>query len=1353
MNIIEKSQLLSTDKFQETIEYWKSVFADEYTTVSIFSNSINDKGKKLKSESFSINSMQYFMLTEKCKNDISLFTYLFTTHAILVNKLTGENKFYLCMPQLTSTKKTYNKALPIPVNFNLVNTFKDLLLHNKDSITKTYQNNIYPLNELNDNLKEQVYFKNLVFFSGLHSEHHVDEIENMTEHEISLRFSKEEGVLQYNFIYNSAKYDHFSIQQIAKLFAYILSQSLDNINISLENIKLVEEIKLIATNYEKEVILENIVELFEKQVENCNGKIAVVCPTDISNIYRSLDISEPGTSLKMADFVFDKLTYQELNEKANQLANYLVKSGVQTNEIVALILNPTIVMVAGIWAILKAGGTFLPISPDTPLKRLDYMLTDSGCKILITHDYLKSQFSFFKEVIDIDNLDLSKEQKANLDVKIDNEQPAYMIYTSGTTGRPKGVVLKHENIANYTKWFCDCYKLNKYDKTALLSSYAFDLGYTSLFTAILKGGEIHIVPKDIYTSPSVLINYINNEGLTYLKLTPSLFSTIIDCPEFSSSSLKSMKNIILGGEKIRMKDVKSAYSICNDLLITNHYGPTEATIGCITHQIKRDELENNNDLIIGHPIKNTNAYVLNPNNQILPDGLPGELCISGSGLAKGYQNQALLTKEKFTVLKEYPLQRIYKTGDLARKLPDGAIEFLGRIDGQVKIRGFRVELEEIESTINKVAEISINFVLVKKDKNGNQQLVSYFVQSKDRIELSIDKLRKKLTETLPDYMIPSLFVKLETMPLTPNGKIDKKALPDPEGIIETSNKYVAPKTETEKDLANIWKDVLRIEKIGINDNFIELGGDSIIAIQVVSRARQKNIYLTPTDIFKNQTIAELAKVSNTNGLKTIAEQGLVSGEIALTPIQSWFFEEDFENKNHWNQAVMLKVKGSVEISVVEKAINALVQQHDVLRLAYTIEKGKWVQQHNERLKYQLEIVDCSNLLGEELSKSIEEHSTKIQGSLSVENGVLFKAALFKTNNDNELLVAINHLVVDGVSWRIIIEDLQKACLQQISNREIDLGLKTSSFKQWTEKLTGYANSDKLAKELTFWDEITSKLNSSLSFDYSGENTGASAKNITVKLNKKLTQQLLKEAGKAYKTEINDLLLTSLTISIEKWTGNSNVTINLEGHGREEIFIDTDISRTVGWFTTQFPVYLTLEKENSLAGKIKSIKEQLRSIPNKGIGYGILRYLHPDVSVRERLNLKKNNEIGFNYLGQFDNLQENSGFISLSNQPSGVSISNANHRVNIIDINSLISDGELVINCTYSENLHKKETIENLANSYIVELQNIVEHCLQPESKGYTPSDFPLCELSQEEIDNVLIKRENIEIKNSKKIKI
>jgi non-ribosomal peptide synthase protein (TIGR01720 family) len=583
------------------------------------------------------------------------------------------------------------------------------------------------------------------------------------------------------------------------------------------------------------------------------------------------------------------------------------------------------------------------------------------------------------------------------------------------------------------------------------------------------------------------------------------------------------------------------------------------------------------------------------------------------------------------------------------------------------------------------------------------------------------------------------------MPLTPNGKIDKKALPEPEGNIATTNEYVAPRNETEQKLEAIWTKVLGIEKIGVYDNFFELGGHSIITIQIVSRAKQENISLTPKDIFKHQTIAELAKVSSTNELKIIAEQGTVSGEIQLTPIQSWFFEEDFENKDHWNQAVMLKVKDTVDISVLENAINALVQQHDVLRLSYTIENGKWAQKHNELLKYQLEVVDCSNLSGKELSKSIAEHSSKIQGSLSIVNGVLFKAALFKTNKDNELLVAINHLVVDGVSWRIIIEDLQKACLQQMTNKEIDLGLKTSSFKQWAEKLVGYANSDKLAKELKFWNEITSKSNNSLPFDDRGENSGISANYITVKLNKKLTQQLLKEAGKAYKTEINDLLLTSLAISIEKWTRNSNIIINLEGHGREDIFIDTDISRTVGWFTSQFPVSLTLENENNIAGTIKSIKEQLRGIPNKGIGYGILRYLHPDASVREQMRLQKNNEISFNYLGQFDNLQENSGLISMSNQPYGLSVSNANHRTNIIDINSLISDGELVISFSYSKNLHKKETIENLANSYIIELQNIIEHCSQPESKGYTPSDFPLCNISQNELDEVTMENDDEEL--------
>lgn len=733
MNIIEKTQLFSTEKFQKTIKYWKDIIIEEYSAVSIFPNSANKKSKKIKSYSFNLTIKQYNMLCMICKNNISMFTYLFTIYSLLVYKIKGVKKFLFASPQLKKTNESYNKLLGIPVNFNSGETFRELLLFNKDSIGNTYKNNIYPLHEIDDlaqGFNDSSLVKNIVLFSELHCEKYIKEIEEFTEHEMSFRFVKVHDTIQCELRYNSAKYDEFAIQQICKMFSEILSQTLNNIDINIKDINSVEE-KKIPEFYIDKSKLKNIVTIFEEQVELYPNKTSVVCPTDMSNIYDKYNITQKSVSADTTSIIYNRYSYKELNEKANQLAHQLSKIGVKKNSIVALILNPSIEMMVSILAVLKAGGAFLPIDPDFPVNRINFMLSDSKSKVLITQDYLSNQFDFTEEIIDIDNIDLSDEPDTNLCKNISQEHLVYMIYTSGTTGQPKGVMLKHENISNYTKWFCDCYEINEKDKTALLSSYAFDLGYTSLFTSIQRGAEIHLIPKDIYTSMSLFINYLKSEELTYLKLTPSLFSVLVDNEAFSSLKLSSLKNVILGGEKIQIKDVKAAYKLCKGLLITNHYGPTEATIGCIAYQMDRSEIdklneETTNNSIIGYPIRNTHVQILNHENQILPEGLPGELCIMGSGLAKGYLNQDKLTNERFILDKKNSSEKIYKTGDLGRKLADGKIEFLGRIDNQLKINGYRVELNEVENSLNKLNFIDQSVVVPKSDKDQNTLLYAYY---------------------------------------------------------------------------------------------------------------------------------------------------------------------------------------------------------------------------------------------------------------------------------------------------------------------------------------------------------------------------------------------------------------------------------------------------------------------------------------------------------------------------------------------------------------------------------------------------------------------------------------------------
>ncbi|WP_327331611.1 non-ribosomal peptide synthetase [Calothrix rhizosoleniae] len=689
---------------------------------------------------------------------------------------------------------------------------------------------------------------------------------------------------------------------------------------------------------------------------------------------------------------------------------------------------------------------------------------------------------------------------------------------------------------------------------------------------------------------------------------------------------------------------------------------------------------------------------------------------------------------------------------MGRYLADGNIEFLGRIDNQVKVRGFRIELGEVEAALNTHPQVTQTVVITTEEHPGNKRLVAYVV-----IEQSLTKkeLRDYLKTQIPEYMVPSTFVTLDTLPLTPNGKIDRKALPAP-NLEERENPYIEPGTKIEKTLAEIWCELLLIEKIGINDNFFEIGGDSILSIQVVSRAKNAGIQISAKQIFQHQTIAELARVA---GSVTAVEcnQGTVTGSAPLTPIQEWFLAENKVEAHHYNQSVILQIPANTKPELIEKALFKLISHHDALRLKFPS-----LSEH-QQINYGLEstvpfnVIDLSSTPQFEQLQQIETIAAEYQASLNISTGPIIQAVLFKLgeNENGRLVIIIHHLVIDGVSWRILLSDLQTIYQQLINQEPVKLEAKTTAFIDWAQKLNQYANSDAIQTELEYWcnqpwNEITP-----LPLDYPSQkqsNIIDTAVNYSVKLNQSETKALLGKVNEAYNTQINDILLSALAISCSNWTGNSTIAIDLEGHGREEIFDDVDLSRTVGWFTSLFPVLLQLSKgyQNKISDVIKSIKEQLRAIPNRGIGYGILRYLRESSPQTEQLQTTPTPEICFNYLGQFDQVQSESDW-KFGTESIGDNESPKQNCEYLLEINSLVVEGCLQLNWTYSSKVHDSETVENLAQNYIVALKSIIEHCQLPSSLAYTPSDFPDAGLNQLELDELLTTIKTINQTNLKNI--
>ncbi|WP_036985224.1 condensation domain-containing protein, partial [Pseudomonas chlororaphis] len=615
-----------------------------------------------------------------------------------------------------------------------------------------------------------------------------------------------------------------------------------------------------------------------------------------------------------------------------------------------------------------------------------------------------------------------------------------------------------------------------------------------------------------------------------------------------------------------------AWRVLRPKYIFNGYGPTETVVTPLIWKAKAGDPCDAAYAPIGNIVGNRSAYVADANLNLLPVGVAGELYLGGLGVARGYLDRPGLTAERF-IPDPYSTSgaRLYRSGDLTRYRTDGLVEYVGRVDHQVKVRGFRIELGEIEARLLEQEPVLEVAVIAQPGPSG-QQLVGYIVpvdaqvtSSNERQAQLRESIKARLRENLPDYMVPTYLLFLEALPLTPNGKLDRRSLPKVDAQLMQQT-YVAPQNPLEQQIAAIWADVLKLEQVGVTDNFFELGGDSIISIQVVSRARQAGIRFTPKDLFQHQTVQGLATVAEQGEGGLQIDQGPVRGEMALLPIQQWFFDTPVPERQHWNQSVLLKPAQPLQADVLETALQALTVQHDALRLRFVEGEGGWSAAFSE-FDEQAQLLWQASVANDQ---ELQQCSERAQRSLNLQDGPLLRGVLFTLADQSQrLLLIFHHLVVDGVSWRILLEDLQALLGNQ------SLPAKSSSTQAWAGQLQAYARSTALQQELAYWQAQLQGVDSNLPWDHASDGLqNQHACSVDTRLSKRDTQRLLQDAPAAYRTQINDLLLTALARVITRWTGGDSALVQLEGHGREELFDNLDLSRTVGWFTSVFPVKLT-----------------------------------------------------------------------------------------------------------------------------------------------------------------------------------
>ncbi|HCL4081127.1 TPA: non-ribosomal peptide synthase/polyketide synthase [Pseudomonas aeruginosa] len=1033
------------------------------------------------------------------------------------------------------------------------------------------------------------------------------------------------------------------------------------------------------------------------------------------------------------------LDYGELNLRANRLAHRLIELGVGPDVLVGLAAERSLEMIVGLLAILKAGGAYVPLDPRYPSDRLGYMIEDSGIRLLLTQRAARERLPL-GEGLPCLLLDAEHEwagyPESDPQSAVGVDNLAYVIYTSGSTGKPKGTLLPHGNVLRLFDATRHWFGFSADDAWSLFHSYAFDFSVWEIFGALLHGGRLVIVPYETSRSPEDFLRLLCRERVTVLNQTPSAFKQLMQvaCAGQEVPPL-ALRHVVFGGEALEVQALRPWFERFGDRAprLVNMYGITETTVHVTYRPLSLADLDGGAASPIGEPIPDLSWYLLDAGLNPVPRGCIGELYVGGAGLARGYLNRPELSCTRF-VADPFSTTggRLYRTGDLARYRCDGVVEYVGRIDHQVKIRGFRIELGEIEARLLAQPGVA-EAVVLPHEGPGATQLVGYVVTQaapSDPAALR-DTLRQALKASLPEHMVPAHLLFLERLPLTANGKLDRRALPAPDAS-RLQRDYTAPRSELEQRLAAIWADVLKLGRVGLDDNFFELGGDSIISIQVVSRARQAGIRLAPRDLFLHQTIRGLAGVAVEGRGLACAEQGPISGSTPLLPIQQMFFELDIPRRQHWNQSVLLEPGQALDGTLLETALQALLAHHDALRLGFRLEDGTWRAEHRraveagEVLLWQQSVAD---------GQALEALAEQVQRSLDLGSGPLLRALLATLGDGSQrLLLVIHHLVVDGVSWRILLEDLQTAYRQLQAGQAVALPAKTSAFKAWAERLQAHARDGGLEGERGYWLAQLEGVSTELPCDdREGAQSVRHVRSARTELTEEATRRLLQEAPAAYRTQVNDLLLTALARVIGRWTGQADTLIQLEGHGREELFEDIDLTRTVGWFTSLFPLRLSPVAE--LGASIKRIKEQLRAIPHKGLGFGALRYLG-SAEDRAALAALPSPRITFNYLGQFDGSfsADSSALFRPSADAAGSERDSDAPLDNWLSLNGQVYAGRLGIDWSFSAARFSEASILRLADAYRDELLALIEHCCAADVEGVTPSDFPLAGLDQRQLD-------------------
>ncbi len=1308
---------MRSDEYKQQLNYWKNELADAPPTLEIFKDVLSEKyndneGKRLY---FEISEDLAGRIKQLCvKENCTLYMFMLSAFVVMLQRYSNQNDMVLGTLIASRNKEEvesmigfFVNSLPLRINVNPDNNFNELLECVKRKTIDMYDNQDVQFDDLIDELNiSRIAGKNPLFqILFVVQNAQIEELDDENVHwdmkildsetskfDLIIQIFEVNGKLSVKLEYDLNCFAEDSMERLGKNYLKTVNSIINKPDSVIGEYEIVDE-------SEREMLLS-----FN------NNKTDYERNRDIYFLFKKVCFEYSyETAISEGS---EKISYKELDERSCILASYLKEKGVNKGDIVAVMADKTPQVIVALLSILRIGAVYLPVSEKYPLEFLESIINDSKARCILCRE--ESEISVNIERINI-NPDFNT-AVVEVHEDVSSDAPAYVIYTSGSTGVPKGVTVTHRSIirlVNKTN-FID---IRNTDVILQTGSITFDASTFEIWGALLNGAELHLVSEDIILDAIALKQEIIFSGASIMWVSAPLLHQLVD---IDSTLFNSVRVLLSGGDVVKPEYTNRIFENNPLITIINGYGPTENTTFSTTYNITKT---NANSLPIGTPIANSTAYVVNSYMKLQPVGATGELMVGGDGISVGYLNNFELTKKSFVDDVFTKNGKLYHTGDYARINRDGVIEFLGRIDNQVKVRGFRIELNSIEYAISAINGVKNALVIAVSD-NENKKIAAYYVGSSE-----LDVVGE-LEKTLPQYMIPNYVIRIEQIPLNKNGKVDFKSLPKPneEVVSQHRSKKELPKNVIEEELIEIWKKLLKIDDIGVTDNFFKLGGDSILVIQLTNLIKEQGYLITTKMVFKYQTIRSLAEHLEKRNEKSGYSE-IVSGSVKLNPMQSWFFGQNFRNYNYWNLPLMIKLDGKYESSNIEKALNAVIKHHDALHSRFTLENGIFVQNYSSDInEIKIENVKVDNI--DDADETIRINCIEAQKKINIIKGVMLAAVAFEDNNSQKLFIAVHHLVSDGISLRIIAEDVKKVLHAISENNEIIFTRKTLSFKEWNNSLDLFSDTEQALKQVNYWKNINSRIDNSF-ITINDMNRECDCLTVNREIDGLRIKKLLHDGMEKLGAASNELFLTALYRTFNQMFGVEKVAVRLEGHGREECINAEDISRTVGWFTSAYPVILTSSGLSSLAEDVLCIKDNVKSIPKKGVAYGILKYMRNDIKFdREPM-------ISFNYLGGFDD------DIEIGERRYGEFHDMDAERDIAIDFNLMFVKNKFVIAITVNKNLYENPRINKIADIYMEKIEELIEVCDKLDMRLYSATDFEGCELSTKEVRNIVGMYENV----------